>query len=49
MQTDVTDSDDPASHQARPFHEKPGYIVFATLENDHPGLSRFLMAKRFDR
>jgi GNAT superfamily N-acetyltransferase len=38
------------SHQARPFYEKLGYRVFATLDNYQPGgLSRFLMAKRFDR
>jgi hypothetical protein len=37
-------------HPARPFFEKPGYGVFATLENAPPGgHCRFLMAKRFDR
>lgn len=37
------------SYQARPFYEKLGYAVFATIEDYQPGgMSRFLMAKRFD-
>jgi GNAT superfamily N-acetyltransferase len=35
------------SFQARPFYEKLGYHVFATLENCPPGHSYFHMKKNF--
>ena len=36
---------DTFSYQARPFYEKLGYEVFATLENYPPGQQRFFMKK----
>jgi len=39
---------DTFTFQARPFYERLGYTVFATIENYPPGHSRFLLAKRLD-
>ena len=36
---------DTFSYQARPFYEKLGYEVFATLEDYPPGQQRFFMKK----
>lgn len=36
---------DTFSYQARPFYEKLGYEVFATLEDYPPGQKRFFMKK----
>ena len=36
---------DTFSYQARPFYEKSGYEVFATLEDYPPGQQRFFMKK----
>ena len=36
---------DTFSYQARPFYEKLGYEVFATLEDYPPGQQRFYMKK----
>ena len=37
---------DTFSYQARPFYEKLGYEVFATLEDYPPGQQRFFMKKK---
>ena len=36
---------DTFSYQARPFYERHGYEVFATLDNYPPGQQRFYMRK----
>ena len=33
------------SFQARPFYEKLGYEVFATLEDDPPGYRKYFLRK----
>lgn len=37
---------DTFSYQARPFYERHGYTLFATLEDYPPGQQRFFMRKR---
>ena len=37
---------DTFSYQARPFYERHGYRLFATLEDYPPGQQRFFMRKR---
>jgi len=39
---------DTFSFQARPFYERLGYRLIATIENYPPGHSRFLLSKRLD-
>lgn len=39
---------DTFSFQARPFYERHGFAVFATLEDDPPGHRRHYMSKRLD-
>jgi GNAT superfamily N-acetyltransferase len=37
---------DTFSYQARPFYERHGYVLFATLEDYPPGHSRYFLRKR---
>jgi hypothetical protein len=39
---------DTFSHQARPFYEEFGYVVFGTLDDFPKGHARFSMRKRLD-
>ncbi len=39
---------DTFTFQARPFYERLGYSVFATIEDYPPGHSRFMLSKRLD-
>jgi hypothetical protein len=39
---------DTFSFQARPFYEKQGYSLFATIADYPPPHSRFFLSKRFE-